>query len=462
MVVHLTKLLVESKFIIPVVPRGKIIKDGAIAIENDRIVYVGKADEIKGKFKPDEVIKADKHVAIPGLINAHCHLFQSILRNIGIDMELVTWLRTSVHPTLASFKDEDFYVSTLWGIVENIKSGVTTLVENHYGPRGYDYVIKAILESPIRAVLARGIYELNVLLEELIEDPDKALSHTENLIKKYHGAEGRLMIAVAPMHPYNASKELLIKAKELSDKYGIIYHTHTAESKRDQELVKELHGKTDVTLLYELGVLSPKYHAVHAVNVLPHEIKYLAEKGAHVIHNPESNMYLGSGIAPIPEYMREGINVALGTDGPGSNNNQDMIEAMRFAVMLHKVAKSDPAVISAWDVLEMATINGARALGLENELGSLEPGKKADITLIRLDEPHIAPVHDPLGSIVYCANASDVDTVIIDGKVVMAGRKMLVMDEEEIAVKAEETAEAILNRARERYGTKFPFEKFIV
>ena len=457
-------LLIEARYVIPVRPRGRIIRDGAVVVEDDRIVFVGKRDEARAKYSGFEhVIKADRHVVIPGIVNAHCHLFQSILKNIGIDMELVSWLRTSIHPTLASFTDEDFYVAAKWGLIENIKSGVTSIIENHYGPRGHEAVIKALIESGLRAVLARGIYEVNVLIDMLKETPEQALSHVESLVKQYHGKEnGRIRIAVAPMHPYNASKELLLKAKELADKYDLIYHTHTAESKKDQELVVQLHGKTDVALLYELGILSPRYHAVHAVNVSPEEIKYIAETGAHVIHNPESNMYLGSGIAPIPEYMEAGVNVALATDGAGSNNNNDMIEAMRFAVFLHRAAKSHPSIITAWDALEMATINGAKALGLENEIGSLEPGKKADITIIKLDAPHTAPVHDPLGAIVYCANAQDVDTVIVDGRILMENRVVKIFDEEKVKEEAYKAAERILDRAREKFDAKFPFEKFLV
>ncbi len=458
----MSMIIIEAKYIIPVRPSRKIIRDGAVVVDGDRIVFVGKVDEARRRFHSDTIIKASRHAVIPGLVNAHNHLFQSILKNIGIDMELVSWLRSSIHPTLASFSDEDFYVAAKWGLIENIRSGVTTVIENHYGPRGYDAVAKALIESGLRAVLARGIYELNVLLDILKEEPDKALAHVESLVKKYHGYEGRLWIAVAPMHPYNASKELLLKAKELSDKYSLIYHTHTAESVKDQELVRELHGKTDVELLYELGILGPRYHAVHAVQVSPREVKLLAETGAHVIHNPESNMYLGSGVAPVPDYMEAGVNVALGTDGAGSNNNNDMIEAMRFAVLLHRAARKHPSIVTAWDALEMATINGAKAIGLENEIGSLEVGKKADITIIRLDRPHTAPVTDPLGSIVYCANAGDVDTVIVDGRLVMESGRVIVFDEEKVREEAEKTQERILDRARERFNTKFPFEAFIV
>lgn len=455
-------LMIKAKFIIPVRPPKRIIRDGAIVVEDGRIVFVGKRHVAEEKYSAEEVIEANHHVAIPGLVNAHNHLFQSIIKNIAIDMVLIDWLRKAIHPILASFRDSDFYYSTKWGVIENIKSGVTTLIENHYGPKGYDYVAQGLMESGIRTVLARGIYELNVLLDEFREEPKAAISHTEYLIQKYHGKnDGKMMVAVAPMHPYNSSKELLLMAKELSDKYGVPYHTHTAESVKDQELVKELHGKTDVALLYDLGILGPRYHAVHSVQVTEEEVLMLAKTGAHVIHNPESNLIIGSGIAPIPNFLKAGVNVALGTDGAGSNNNQDMIEAMRFAVLIHRGARKHPNIITAWDALEMATINGAKALGLENEIGSLEPGKKADITIIDLESPSIALAHDPLGSIVYCANAADVDTVIVDGKVVMRNRKVLTIDEEKAKEEAWKVALDLLDRARQKFDMKFPYEEFI-
>ncbi len=455
-------LIVEARYVVPVRPKHKVIRDGAVVVDGDTIVFVGKRDEARRKYHSDTVIHGDQHVLLPGFVNAHCHLFQSILKNIGIDMELVSWLRTSIHPALACFRPEDFYVSAKWGLIENILSGVTTIIENHYGPTGYEWVAKALIESKLKAVLARGIYELNVLLDSLKEEPEKALAHVESLVKKYHGYEDRLWIAVAPMHPYNASKELLLKAKELSDKYGLLYHTHTAESVRDQELVVKLHGKTDVELLYELGILSGRYHAVHAVNVSPREIELIARTGAHVIHNPESNMILGSGVAPIPDYMEKGVNVALGTDGAASNNNNDMLEAMRIAVLLHRAVRRHPSIVTAWDALEMATINGAKAIGIEEKIGSLEVGKKADMILVRLDKPHTYPVTDPVGAVVYCANAGDVDTVIINGELVMENRRVLVFDYEKAMEEAYRVQQEILDRARSRYEIKFPYEENII
>ncbi|MBC7219612.1 MAG: amidohydrolase [Hadesarchaea archaeon] len=351
--------------------------------------------------------------------------------------------------------EKDVYVSSLLGCIENIRSGVTCIVDNHYGGKYYDEVVKAMIETGVRGCVPRGGYEVNAM-EGLLEDRGRILSDTERLIRQWHGsANGRIMIGIAPMHPCFASKEFLIKAKELSDKYGVVYHTHTGESKKDQELNLAYHGKTDVALLDELGVLGPRYHAVHTVWISQKEIGMLAKAGAHVIHNPVSNMYLGSGVAPVPEMLAAGVNIALGTDGPASNNNQDLIQSMKFAACLHKVNKLDPAIISAKQVLEMATINGARALGLEHEIGSIEVGKKADITIVDMEKPHIAPVHDPIASLVYCANCNDVDTVIIDGRVVMEGGEIKTVDEHEILRKSYESVEELKERARERFGTKF-------
>ncbi|GAF78734.1 unnamed protein product, partial [marine sediment metagenome] len=206
-------------------------------------------------------------------------------------------------------------------------------------------------------------------------------------------------------------------------------------------------GNTDVEVLADLGILGPRYMSVHSVWISEEEIKLMADAKVHVIHNPVSNMYLGSGVAKIPEMRNAGINVALGSDGPASNNNQDLIQSMKFAACLHKVNKLNPAIVTAQDVLEMATINGARSLGLERKIGSIEVGKKADLIIVDMEKPHIAPVHDPVASLVYCANGSDVDTVIVNGKVLMENRKVLSLDEHKVMEKANESAEKLLDEA---------------
>lgn len=449
-------LIVKGGTVVTMDGARRIIRDGAIVISGDRIEFVGSREEAEGKYRAERTIDASGKFIFPGFINAHTHMFQVLLRNLAVDMVLLEWLRRVIHPALLAFEEEDVYVGALLGCLENIKSGVTCIVDNHYG-RYFDAVLRAMVEAGVRGCLPRGGYVVNAK-EELLEDPDYILRDTERLIREWHGAAGgRIMVGVAPMHPCFATREFLLKAKELSDKYGVVYHTHTGESREDQELNRRFHGQSDVELLQELGILSPRYHAVHGVWVSQREIGYLAEAGAHVIHNPVSNMYMGSGVAPVPEMLAAGVNVALGTDGPASNNCQDIIQTMKFAACLHKVSKLDPAAITARQVLEMATINGAKALGLEDQIGSLEMGKKADITIVDMEKPHIAPVHDPIGSLVYCAHGSDVDTVIIDGRVVMEGGEVKTIDEEDILEKSYEVVEGLKGRVRERSGIEFSF-----
>lgn len=444
--IETTDLIIKGGTVVTIDQKRRIIRDGAIAISGNEIEFVGKREEVDSKFKSDAVIDSSGRTIFPGLVNAHDHMFQVMLRNLGVDTNLLEWLKTVIHPAMSILKDnkEGIQAAAMLACLENIKSGNTFVVDNHYGGN-YEAVIRAMIKSGIRGCLARGIYEINVP-ETLRESPNVAIPDCERLIRRWHGAAGgRIMVGIAPMHPCHVTKEMLLRAKELSDRFGVPYHTHTGESKGDQDLNVKIHGKTDVELLNELGILSPRYMSVHSVWVSEADIKNMAKAGVHVVHNPVSNMYLGSGVAKIPEMKKAGINIALGSDGPASNNNQDLIQSMKFAACLHKVSKLDPAIIGAQDVLEMATINGARALGLEREIGSLEVGKKADLIVVDMEKPHIAPVHDPVASLVYCANGSDVDTVIIDGKIIMKNREVLTIDEREVLKRANEVDRKIQN-----------------
>ncbi len=427
-------ILIKGGTIVTMDKKRRLIENGVVIIKKGKIVFVGGREEIERRHGAEKEIDARGKVLFPGLINAHTHMFQVLLRGLGPDIPLMDWLKKAVWPMAATLSESDVYTGALLGSIENVKSGATSVIDMHY-IKPLDAVAKAMDEVGVRGCLARGYYEKNVP-EELCEDPNDALKDCERLIKKWHGAaNGRIMIGVAPMDLLSVSKELLVKSKEIAEKYNVIYHTHTSNS-------------MEVKVLEELGILGPRYNAVHCTLVSKGGIKGLARSGCHVIHNPVSNMYLGVGVTLIPEMRNAGINVALGTDGPASNNNQDLIEGMKFAACLHKVNKRNPAIITAQDVLEMATINGAKALGLEREIGSIEVGKKADLIIVDMQKPHIAPVHDPVAALVYCANGGDVDTTIIDGKIVMENRQIKTVDEKEIIQKAVDAAYGLKKRAK--------------
>jgi 5-methylthioadenosine/S-adenosylhomocysteine deaminase len=438
----------------------RVIEDGGIAVEGRTIVEVAESDEIISKYgEGRDSIDASGMLAIPGLINAHTHMFQDLLRGLGDDMELMGWLRHMLYPVSQALTDEDVYAGALLGCAEMIKTGTTFVVDNHHintSEGAISNVARAIEETGIKGMIARGMKiktkrcEKWGLPDYLFQyDFDEEVKLAEKLIKRWHGAaSGRIQVCPAPVAIYSTGPELLMEAKRISDKFEVPIHTHIAESPAEVESTLEDYGKREVELLNEIGVLCPRFHVVHAIWLDDREIGMLAEKGANVVHCPVSNMIIASGVAKVPKMLKSGINVALATDGPASNHNQDMMGVLKTTALLHKVATLDPLAIRCENVLEMATLGGARALGLEHEIGSLEAGKKADITLIDLRKPHIAPVHRAISALVYCAMGSDVDTVIIDGKVVMRGRKLLTIDEEEAMSKAEGVADELVERSK--------------
>lgn len=448
------RFLIKNGIIVTMDKKGRVIKDGALLVEDDKIVDVGKAAKVKAKPKPDKVIDARGKLVMPGLIDAHTHMLGCLVRGLGADMGLLEWLQKHQWPFLANVKEKEARVGGLLGCAEAIKTGSTFVVENYYSARdkkgNIDEIAKAIEKSGIRGLLVRGYHDNDHLTPEVfIEEKEEVLKEYERIIRRWHGAsDGRIMAWIGPVNLLFCTLETLACLKGLAEKYGVGFHTHVAESKREVELVEKEFGRGYVEVFNDLGLLGPKFHAVHSVWLSQREMEMLARTKSKVVHNPESNMYLSSGFAPIPELLSAGVDVALGTDGGNCNNNQDMIESMRAAAFLHKVHSLNPTIISAKDVMRMATINGAKALGLEAQLGSLEAGKKADIVIVNLKSPHISPVHDPIPSIVYSANGNDVDTTIVDGKILMEGRRILTLDEDKLVEEAQRVADDLVSRAK--------------
>ena len=448
-------LLIEGPTVVTVDPARSVIPDGAVAVRAGRIVAVGAARELVGRFEPDRRIDARGKVAFPGLVNTHTHLFQTLLKGLGDDRVLVDWFRCMTGPSAAALDDEDCYWAALAGSMEALRSGTTCIKDFMYVhpvPGLSDAVVSALDRSGIRAVFARGFCDTGAeegVPPPLVEDLDSALADCERVAAAYGGAAGgRITIRFAPCMIWTVSEAALREVRALASRLGVGLTMHVSETPFELENSRRRFGLTDVQFLGEIGFMGPDVLAVHCVHVGPDGLRVLREHGVSVSHNPASNMYLASGVAPVPEMIEAGITVGLASDGPASSSNHNMIEIQKIAALLHKVHRLDAEVITAERVLEMATIDGARALGLDSEIGSLEPGKRADLIVADLESsPFAGPVHHPVSSLVYSAIGSEVETVIVDGRVVVDGGHMVGLDERAVLAAAADRARKLVDRA---------------
>jgi len=444
-------ILISNALVIPMSKRYEILRRTSIVIDGDKIVDIGSSNRVDREVKAEVKINARGFVALPGLINTHVHLYQNLLKGTVDNLPLVEWNNRILIPLARVMRDYrlriDYsvdYYSTLLAIIEMIKTGTTTFnCLDGITPA----IPKTIGDSGIRGIYTPVVID-KWIPEDLILPRSEQIKLAEDIIKKYHNSyDGRVKCMIGPTTVFTSSEELLRDSMALAEKYNIGIHMHVNETRFEVEWAKRNLGKTIVEYLEELGMLKYRFLAVHCVWCTDKEIEIMKNRGISVSHNPESNMKLASGVAPIPKMLKMGINVALATDGAASNDNLDMIEAMRITALLHKVVTLDPSTIVAWDVLEMATIRGAKALGLDKEIGSIEEGKKADIILIDMRKPHLQPIHDPVSIIVYCANGSDVDTVIVGGKVIMRNRRIKTISERDILKKALKVCRRALREA---------------
>jgi 5-methylthioadenosine/S-adenosylhomocysteine deaminase len=433
--VKLADILIKDGYVITMDPRRRIFERGSVEIDGGKISAVGK--DIKAKA--EEVIDARGKAVLPGLINAHTHLSMTLLRGVADDMPLMEWLEKKIWPIEQNLTADDCYAGALLGCLEMIKSGTTCFADQYFY---MEDVARAVEEAGLRGVLSRGIIEL--------DDPEKremTIREGERLVKNCHGmANGRILTMFGPHSAYTCSPECLMQVKELAKKYRVGIHTHISEAQDEVDKIFKRYGKRPVEHLDSIGFLGPEVLAAHCVWLTAREIEIFHRRGVKPVHNPVSNMKTASGVAPVPEMLGAGIPVALGTDGAASNNSLDMFREMKFAALLNKVHKLDPTVVPAQAVLEMATINGAIALGLQGEIGSLEVGKKADVVLVDMKKPHLAPLHNVISHLVYSAVGSDVDTVIVDGEVLMREGRVLTLDEDEILERAQKASDDLLAR----------------
>jgi len=429
--------LIQNCMILPMHSNG-IIKEGIITVKHGRITHVGRRDAA-ARIKATKTIDGRGKIALPGLINCHTHLSMTLFRGIAEDQPLQTWLRETIWPLEAKLQPEDVYTGALLGCLEMIKTGTTTFVDMYFHE---DKVAEAVEEAGLRAVLSQAVIETgNKDMDERI------FRDSVDFVKRFKTrADGGVIPRLGPHAVYSCSPELLKEVRRIATELKVGIHIHLAESLELARQIKTEHGLSEVQLLEGLGFLDSDVLAAHCIHLSDQEIATLTKYDVKISYNPVANMKLAQGTPRIHDLLEAGLTVGIGTDGPASNNNLDLLQTAKIGALLQKQHYQDPTVLPASTVLRMATIDGARALGLEESIGSLEVGKKADIILVNLEEPHLTPIHDPYANIVYSASGSDIDTVIIDGEVVMEGREVKTLDEAEILEKAEKKAQDLLSR----------------
>jgi len=410
------------------------IDGGSLAIAGDTIVAVGKAEEISRRFVSGMLIEAADALVMPGLVNCHTHAAMTCFRGMADDLELMTWLNDYVFPAEAkNVNPELAYWGSLLACAEMIKSGATTFCDMYLFE---EETARAAKLAGMRCLLGEGLFDFPV---PNAKTPGEGLAYTRNFIEKWKN-DPLINIIVEPHSLYTCSPSLLAEAKKIADEYQLPYAVHLLETRAERLQLQKKFGKSALEFLKEAGYLSERFLAYHCVFMDDKDLRLFADHGCKVVHNPESNMKLSSGVAPVPAMLSAGITVGLGTDGCASNNNLDMFQEMDTAAKLHKVNSLDPTVMDAQTVIRMATIEGAKALGLGNVTGSLEAGKKADVIILDLNKPHLTPMYNEYSHVVYAAGGADVDTVIINGKLVMKNRLLLTIPEKEVISKVKEIA----------------------
>ena len=424
-------LVIQNGTILTMDPENRVIENGALCVSGDTISQLGdQTPESHGALK---TIDAKGGLILPGLINGHTHAAMSLFKGLADDLPLMEWLNHYIFPVEKNMDADFIHTGTLLACAEMILSGTTCFCDMYLFE---DQVAQAAFQSGLRCLVGEVLYDFP---SPNYGDLENGFTYTEWLIRKWKD-NPLVSIAVEPHALFTCSPELLKRANEMALSHKRPLIIHFAETLAELEEVEKRYGKRPLEHLEALGIPGPHLIADHAVHLNPSEIDKMAEYGIKVIHNPESNMKLGSGIAPVPRMIDRGISVGIGTDGGASNNNLDLFTEMDMAAKLHKVQTMDPTVMDALTVLKMATIEGARALGLSHETGSLETGKKADIIVIDTRKPHLTPMYNPFSHLVYAARGQDVSHTIINGRLVMENRRLLTLDLEEVMARAMERA----------------------
>lgn len=447
-------ILIENGAVVTMDDQQHVHDPGYLLIEGDRIAGLGAGlPPAVLRDQAASILDASHMAVMPGMVNGHTHLFQTFIRGLADDKPLLDWLAAAIWPVAKALTEEEAYLAAMIGLVENLRGGATAVVDHQYvhtDPANDDGVCRAALDTGARLLLARGWADMDYP-PPFMETPERIVAETTRLFETWHGqAEGRIRVEFGPLIPWGCSDETMRRTYDLAQGWGVGTHIHIAETQAEVDINLEKRGSRHVEWLAGLGILGPDVQLVHSVWLDDGELELVAQHGAVVVHCPVSNMYLASGAAPVPRMRALGIPVALATDGPGSNNSQDMLEVLKTTALLHKVSSLDAMALLPEDVLWMACRGGAAAFGQPDLIGSLEVGKKADVVLVDLDTPRAMPVHRIPSALVYNASAGEVDTVIVDGRILMRDREILCVDEKALLAEAR----AACTRLFERAGVK--------
>jgi 5-methylthioadenosine/S-adenosylhomocysteine deaminase len=431
-------LIIRGGTVVTMDGTRRVIDNGGVAIKDGRIVAVGTAAEMDRNYGSRQVIDASGKVVIPGLINGHTHVPMTLFRGIADDLDLQEWLTKYIFPAEAKNVTEDFVrVGTRLGLAEMIRSGTTTYCDMYYFE---DAIADETFKAGMRGVLGETVIDFPVADNKTNAE---AMAYTERFVSHWKG-NSLIVAAIAPHAPYTVSEEHLKAVRAFSDRTGAPIVTHISETKREVDDSIRDKRASPIDYLNRIGFLNDRVIAAHVVWPSEEELGLLKKLGVGIVHNPQSNMKLASGVAPVPEMLKEDLPVGLGTDGAASNNDLNLWEEMDTAAKLHKLISKDPKVVNAAEAFEMATIRGARALHLEKEIGSIEKGKRADLVIVDLDDLNQTPYYNIYSDLVYATKSDDVRTVIIEGRVVMRDRRLLTLNEETIKADARRYRERII------------------
>jgi cytosine/adenosine deaminase-related metal-dependent hydrolase len=449
-------LICLGDYVITMDTDRRIIEDGAVVVEDDRIAEIGPREKVLSRYSDCEILGGDHRLVMPGLINGHIHLPQFMMRGVNDEVGCLTLLTEYIWPIQGCYDEEDALISTRLGLLEMLKSGTTCFLSTGLHPRyGMDGICSGVEESGLRGVISKYVFQgggfsgnETAIHRGLWEDGEVALRQAEELIQNWNGrGGGRIQVWISPRSVGAGTPEYYRRASDLARRYGVGLTAHWSQVKENAEFIRKTYDTTPAGFADLIGLLTEKSVLVHGIYFEDGDFDLMAAAGTTVCHCPVCNTKLCMGIARVKEMREAGVNVCLGNDGMPDNNTADLFREMRTYCLLQRELYNDPTQPSSMEALELATVNGARALGLQDEIGSIEPGKKADLIILDLNRPHLVPVIDPVNTVVWSANGSDVETVLVDGRILMEKREVFPLDEPQILEAARGRLDKVLSQA---------------